>query len=58
MKLLYFFLSLFITWLLACNQQGTQDSTQLETKNETITCPPGTSKLDIKNRAANWYEGC
>ena len=47
----YFLLFLFssATFLLACNQQTTADSQTAEgMKTDTISCPPGSSKLDIQ----------
>lgn len=50
MKSFLFFLFTSLTLLIACNQQTASDNQTLagEMRKDTISCPPGTSKLDIE----------
>lgn len=48
MKSFLFFLYAGLTFLLACNQQtATEDNSSANGKKDVISCPPGSSKLDI-----------
>lgn len=50
MKSLLFLISASVTILFACNQQATADKkiASSKSKTDTISCPPGSSKLDIQ----------